>query len=75
MKNKDGEYRYRTSVVWRRDRLDDKRITFGVGYNGLHKLEKLDFLRDLMAAIEEQYQTELAVNGEAYKKPVNIKRY
>jgi len=40
----------------------------------LHKLEKLDFLRDLMAAIEEQYQNELAVNGNPYAKPALVKK-
>jgi hypothetical protein len=60
----------RITCTWNPESLergDESLVTFGKGFEDLHRIEKLDFLRDCLFHLGNAYAAELGMQEKAFK--------
>jgi len=53
------------TATWNPERLEETKVSFGIGYSALSSIERLDFLSDVLHDVTKKYQSELnKITGE-----------
>lgn len=53
------------TATWNPDRAEETKVSFGIGYSVLSRIERLDFLADVLHDVTKKYQSELnKITGE-----------